>query len=371
MKQLSIIMVAMIALVGCATEETYESVSKEIKELRKELKDLNGEIEELEDKREDLDTTKEGDECAIVYTTTVKNGSFQSFVEVHGVVQSDKNVVVMPEFSGVIRSLNIKEGSMVRKGQVLARVDTDLLYKNLAELNKRLEFADSLYVKQKRLWEKEVGSEIQHLQAKNNKETLEQSISTLKTQIGKSAILSPIDGKVNEVFPNLGEMVSPATPFARIVNTKDVYIEAEVSEAFFGKIAKDDEVRVRFPYQNDTIFSKIEYIGNYINPNNRTFKIHIGLKSIQKSLPPNLLSVIRIKDVDLASVVSVPSNVIQNDGTKDYVFVTDGKIAHQVEVSIGASYNNLTVVSGPKSGDQLVYKGNKKLAEGTKVKVNK
>lgn len=373
MKQLlAIAAIVTFVFSACQPQDELAQVTKELKEKRTELTTLKAAIKELEEKKELLDTSNNEVEKSIVYLSPIIEQEFESFVEVHGVVESDKNIVVMPEMSGLATSIQVKDGSSVRKGQVLGRVDTEIVRNNIAEVEKRLELAIQVFEKQKNLRENNVGTEIQFLEAKNNKEALEQSIKTLKAQMSKSTIVSPIDGKIDEVYPRVGEMVSPAQPFARIINTKDVYINADVSEAFFNKVKVGKVVRVRFPYQKDTIRIPIEYVGNYINPNNRTFKVHANLDKAGKSLPPNLLAVMQLQDVYEEKAIVVPTNAIQNDGKHDYVMVVvKGKSEKRI-VKTGSTYQNQTVINeGLKVGEQLVYKGYRGLTPGTEVQIKK
>ena len=307
-----------------------------------------------------------------MFVQEVKKQVFESFVEVHGVVESDKNVMVMPEASGIVRSISVKSGQQVRKGQTLGVIDTELIYKNIAEVKKSLEFATDVFNKQKSLYDQKVGTEMQFLEAKNRKETLEKSLSTLQSQASKGVIKSPIDGKIDEVYPKSGEMASPQTPFVRIVNTRDVYLNLDVSESFLNKIKIGDEVQARFPYQKDTMMVKVDYKGNFINPNNRTFKVHCNINKVNKTLPPNLLAVVRLRNEMIKDAIVVPTNIIQNDGKSDFVFVISKGQAVKKLVKTGPTYQvSTTILSGLEVGDKLVTQGHKGLTNESKVEVLK
>lgn len=359
-----------ILFTSCGSE--LERKQEELKAKRDELSAIKKEIKTIEEEIVKLDTSKVAEDLPKVFVKPVKKQLFQSFVEVHGVVNSDKNVTVMPEASGVIRSIRVRDGQQVRKGQTLATIDTDIINKNIAEIKKSLEFAADVYEKQKKLYDQKVGTELQFLEAKNRKESLEKTLSTLQTQASKGVISSPIDGKIEEIFPNTGEMASPQSPFARIVNTNDVYLDLDVSESLLNKVKIGDVVQARFPYQKDTMMVKIDYKGNYINPNNRTFKVHCNVKKSHKAMPPNLLAVVKLRDDHIEDAIVVPTNIIQNDGKADFVFVIkDGKSVKKT-VTTGPTYQVLTTItSGLEVGDQLVVEGHKGLTKNSKVKVLK
>ncbi len=373
MKKYMLIALGFGVLYACTPPlKSEEDFDKAIAEKNKSIRALETELKDLQKQKDSLFAKVEEKSLPKVYISKIKPANFASYVEVHGVIESDKNITVMPEMSGIIRQINVREGSIVRKGQRLAVVDTEILRNNIAELKKRLELAVEVFKKQENLRAKNVGTEMQYLEAKNNKESLEQSIKTLESQVSKSVIVSPINGKIDEIYPNIGEMTSPQSPFARIVNTNDVFVNADVSEAFFGKVNKGDKVRIRFPYQKDTIDAPIDYVGNYINPNNRTFKIHANLSNVGKKLAPNLLAVLRLTKSFVQNAIVAPSNVIVNDGEHDYVMVVEKGKAVKKIVQIGESYQNETViVKGLKAGENLVYKGFKGLVDGAEVEIKK
>ncbi|MDB4835070.1 efflux RND transporter periplasmic adaptor subunit [Cyclobacteriaceae bacterium] len=360
---------------GDRTSE-LESLQEEKKEVKEEILTLNTTLKELNLQIKELDTV-EVDRRKPVGVGTLKKGEFVSYIEVNGVVESKESVTVMPELSGVIRSILVREGSTVRKGQVLARLDTDIINNQIQELEKSLELANELYEKQKRLHEQNVGTEIQYLEAKNRKESLEQSIKTAKSQRSKAVIKSPINGKVDKVYPNRGEMASPGSAFARIVNTSDVYVSADVSEAYFYKIKSGDEARLRMlATDNQLIESTLTYKGNYINPGNRTFKVHAELNN-QFVYPPNMIIAVQVVNEKLDSVFTVPRLYVQNDSKGSFLYhivTKDGKaVAQKLRVTIKESYNGEVVIEGANLTEktQIVTNNFKGIDAGSEVKIVK
>ena len=239
----SAILFSTLVLASCS-----KSIEEKRKALKEEIQTHKSEIVTLEKSLSELGDDKEEEKLSVVYLDTLRFAEFASFVKVNGVVATDQNVMVMPETNGVLRSIRVRRGQRVSKGQAIASVDNSIMQKNLTELKSQLEFATTMFEKQERLFKQKVGTEVQYLQAKNSKESIENSIETLKTQISKSTILAPISGKVDEIFPKKGELVAPGTPIVRIVSTSNVYVDAEVSEAYISKVKRGDSVEVFFPF---------------------------------------------------------------------------------------------------------------------------
>lgn len=349
-----------LLIVSCGEEKPEIEQLRDRKDsLIAVIKEIDAEIKEIEE----ADTTKKKD-IQVVYVSPLKKHDFESFVEVNGVVSTDQNIIVTPEFSGTVTRIAVSRGQTVRAGQTLGVLDNKVLRKSLSELETQLELAEKLFGKQERLKAQNVGTEVDWLTAKNRKESIEKSIESVNAQIEKSVVVAPIRGKVDEIFPNVGEMGAPGVPFARIVSTDDIYVEAEISEAYFNKVSAGDNLQVIFPFLKDSVNVKITYKGNFIDPDNRTFKVQASLGSLNKEYPPNLLAIVKVRDAFREDVFTVPSNVVKRDKKGDFVFVVQGKKVQKRRIKLLESYHGETVVSGAKlkEGDKLVVKGYSRIA---------
>ncbi len=332
-----------------------------LKEWQEKKKTLLEDLKLAEEQIALLDTTTKKVKFVDVEVMTVTKKPYESFIEVQGVVESDDNIDIMPETQGVIKSIRVKEGQTVSKGKVLATLDTDVLRSQLKEAEKSFELAEDLYKKQKNLREQNVGSEVEFLQVKNQKEVLEQQIKTVKSQISKAVITAPIAGKIDKIFPNEGELANPQAPFARIVNpNRGYYVDADVSEVYFRKINTGDSIEIKFPFLEESYDAVINSKGNFINPGNRTFKVRSRLKTSGKSLAPNLLSVVRLRDIYEPEAISVPQMAIQTDLEGYFLYVvTKGKSApvEKRRIAMKHVYDNQALLNDELApGEQIVTK---------------
>lgn len=371
----SVFLLLILLLVSCQTE-TPDQKQARLDELRKEQNAIAGKIKQLEQEISSGTTGSSSKRKVLVYAKTLSDTLFEHFVEVHGVVNSDQNVLINSELPGVIKEVRVKEGQKISKGQIIAVVNTDIISQNIREVKTSLEMAETVYQKQKRLWEQNVGTEMQYLEVKTRKEGLENSLATLQTQLLKGNIKSPIAGIVDEVFAKTGEMAAPAAPVARIVNMEQSEITADVSEAYLEKIQKGDIVEVEFPSVNKSVQGKITSLGSYINPGNRTFKVYISLGQHSRILKPNMLTRIKFKDYSQKSAIVVPSDIIQFDRNGNFLFrmiEKEGKLlASKVYIEMGPSYRGSTLIKNTlRSGDKVIVKGHRSLTDGEEVKIKK
>lgn len=364
MQKLSIITILFaVVFAACGDQSsTLEEKRVELEEKRQHLAALTDSIKILEQEILELDTTLV-EKASSVITDTISRETFKNPFRIQGMVSSNQNVDVSAEVGGTITSISVKEGQRVSKGQVIARLDASSVQSQLAELNKALEITKVAYEKQERLWKKNIGSEMQYLQAKNNYESLQSRIRTAEVQLSKFAVTSPITGTVDAVFANAGELTGVGSPIVRIVSGGDVKIIAEVSETYLGAIKKGDVVKVSYPSLNQIVDEKVFAVGDVINPENRTFRITIKPTSKNWLLKPNLLAIITAYDYVQDNVIAVPTKLVRDDGEGAYLMVAQedsiGMIrAMKRPIKVNRSFADFTIVeSGLKEGDQIIIEG--------------
>jgi membrane fusion protein (multidrug efflux system) len=345
--------------------------------IKKELDKLNKKYLSISEKLKALDTTQK---LTKVTTLTVQPQPFKHFFRVQASVESDQNIVVYPETQGLIERILVKEGDKVAAGQLLMTLDSRVIRKNIAELENSLELANTVYERQERLWEQKIGSEIQFLEAKNNKTSLERRIETLKAQLSSTQIKAPFDGTIDQILPKVGEMASPAMPVARLINMSELYLTAEVSERYIGRVFNGSPAKVSLPSMGLETTGKIVQVGNFIEKANRSFNIRIKLDDKPEKdtfLKPNLIAVVDILDFETDSALVVPSQVIlQSSIGENYLYLVSGEpnsaSVSRVTVETGLSYQGNTHVKlGLKPNDEVVEKGGRSITEGQLVQVVK
>ncbi len=298
---------------------------------------------------------------------------FDYFVRTQGVVESKDNILVSAKTMGEISSVLVTEGQSVVKGQVLAQVDNAIILHSIDEANASLELVKTIYERQKSLWDQKIGTEIQFLQARNNKESLEKKLATLNEQLDMTRIKSPINGTVDAVNVKIGENAAPGAPAFRVINTADLKVKAKVSEAYVTSIKKGNSAQVSFPDLDKTIEARVSFVGRNIDVLSRSFPLEIELPN-SSDLRPNMTAVLRIIFQSQPQVLCVPINLVQEiNGQKViYVMETDGKnvVARRKVIEIGGVYDNLAEVkSGLKAGDKIITVGYQGLNDGEFIKI--
>ncbi len=345
-----------------------------LKEKKAEFRELTRTIDKLETEINELAPPSEKAK-KLVTTTNIELKDFKRFVEVQGVVESDDIVSVTSEVGGRIIVYKIKEGQYVKKGQLLAKVDLEQIDKQEAELSKSLELATELYERQSRLWKQNIGSEVQYLQAKNNKERIEKTMETMRFQKRKANVYAPISGVVDKEFLKLGDLAAPGMPIVQIINTNKVKVVANVPESYLGKVKKGEKVTVKFPALDQTTTARVSQLGRTINPSNRTFEVEVELSNKGGVLKPNLLSLMLINDFSATNSVVIPIDLVQQEVSgKQYVYIVEdgqeGPIAKKIYIEIGENYEGEVVITNGLTGTEtLITKGSRNLSDGEFIQI--
>ena len=345
--------------------EELTALKSQQTELTTKIKTLEADLAKLEPKKQENERVKD------VSVAPLSASTFKHFVELQGTIDAKNNVQVSPKSGGVVTSVFVKEGDQVRAGQAIAKVDDQLLRESMAELKTQLSLVNTIYEKQASLWKQQIGTEIQYLQAKNNKESLERRMSTLNAQLSQSTVTAPISGVVDQVMVKIGQSAAPGMALVRIVNLSQLKVVAKVADTYSGSVRKGDAVLIEFPDLKKTLNSRISFVATTVDPLSRTFTIEAPLPSYN-ALKPNMLARIKINDETKANAIVINQNLIQSteNGQLVYVAVSEGgkKVAKARTVKTGQSYGGqIAVTQGLQAGDQIVTAGYQDLVDGQAI----
>ncbi len=339
-----------------------------LKELQHSIDTLMASIEKEEPSKEIVKRT--------VSTIQLKSEEFKHYSEIQASVLSDDMVMASSETGGRITYLKAKEGQGVKKGQLIAKVDMESVTKQIDEINTSLGLAKDTYQRQNRLWEQNIGSEMQYLQAKNSVEQLEQRLETLNHQLTKANVYAPLSGVVDMVALNEGEMAAPGQPIVQILNTYKIKVVANLPENYLGKIKQGEKVEIYFPALDLTKSARVSLMGRSINPANRTFKVEMNMTNKNQQLKPNLLAVVKVNDFTAKDALVIPQELVQQEiSGKEYVMVVEGKdgekVAGKKYVEPGESYDGrVQVLDGLTTQDEIILVGARTVKAGDMVEIS-
>ena len=333
-------------------------------------------LKQINERIDALDTLKR---VPLITTFRINDTLFNHYLELQGSVSTKQNLVIFPEYAGILSKVYVKEGQQVSKGQVLAKIDDGGLGQQLAQLQIQAELAKTTFERQERLWEQNIGSEIQYLQSKSNYEAQQKAINQMQQQISKTIVKAPFSGTIDDVITEQGSVVAPGqSQLMRIVNLDNMYIETAVPESYLTTVKTGKEVQVVFPILNNKVINtSIRQTGNFINPANRTFKIEISVPNQDKLIKPNLTAKLKINDYTNDKALLIPQSIIsENAEGKQYIYIvkdldsTNEGIAERKIIETGLAQDNyVEVISGIENGAEIIQEGARSVKDGQSVKV--
>lgn len=373
-KLLLISVMIMSIFMSCEPKDELKELQSQLDAKKINLSTLKLEVRDLQTKIDELDTDKvnKGIAVNIEKLTPLK---FEHFFHANGSFEAVDYAYISPETSGQVTKILVKEGDKVKKDQVLAKLNTDVLENTIREVNTALELSTTVFKKQEELWNKKIGSELDYLRAKNEKQRMHDQLKTLQSQLDMAIITSPINGIVDNIEPKVGELAMPGQLMMQVVNLDVFYLNVEISESYLPYLSPGDDVSIHLmAYGDYNIDGTIHRIANIINPENRSFKVTIKVKNVNSMIKPNMLAEVKFKDFESEDALVVPSIIVKKDFKGNYLFVTEpvegGFAAKKTYVETGRSRANETmIVSGLKPSDQIIIGGYNKVVEGSLLSI--
>lgn len=385
MKHIFSILIVTLFLASCGGDKkksvediiatnNLEQIRTKKSELDTEQQTLSVKLKQLEAKIKELDPLERRPLITVFKTKEVV---FNHYIELQGNVSTKQNLVIYPEYSGILSRVYVKEGQKVTKGQQLAKIDDGGLSQQVAQLQIQADLAKTTFERQQRLWNQKIGSEIQYLQAKSSYEAQQKAVSQLQQQVNKTIVRAPFSGTIDDVITDQGSVVAAGqSQLFRIVNLKNMYIETDVPESYVSTIVKGKAVNVEFPILGKNIDTKIRQASNFINPANRTFKIEIAVDNKERDIKPNLTAKLKINDYINPKAILIPQSVIsENAEGKQYVYTISDKTedtakAKRVFIETGKTQGDvIEILSGLENNEEIIEEGARSVKDGQDVKV--
>ena len=386
MKNIVAIILFSIVLVSCGNGEKttvndiietndLPAIRAKKVELSKQQRELALQMEQLDAGISKLDPNSS---IPAVKTQVVNDTLFRHYTRVQGDVATRENIIIYPEFSGLLTRVYVTEGQQVSKGTVLATIDDGGLRSQLSQVESQAALAKTTFERQQRLWEQNIGSEIQFLEAQTAYRSAQNAVDQLRSQLGKTSVRAPFSGVIDEVITDEGQVVNPGqNELFRLVNLNNMYIEASVPETYLNMIKTGTNVIVEIPAINEEFEGVVKQVGSYINPNNRTFQVEVTIPNSKGLVKPNLIATVRLNDYSAENAIVIPEGAIQKNSLGESVVYTLQKendsigIAQRVTIETGYNQNNLVeVTSGLEPGAEVIVEGARNLRDQQKVKIN-
>lgn len=389
MKYIYSILASAVLLTACG-EEKKQSIQNvietgDIKEIRAKKKEIEAnqkaiqiQLDSLSTAIARLDTSKK---LPLVTTLLVQPTTFNHYVEVQGNVSTKKNILIYPEMPGILKKVYVTEGQYVQKGAVLALLSDNGISDQIAQLETQSKLAKTVFERQARLWQQQIGSEIEYLQAETNYQATLNGLAQAKEQLEKSKIRAPFSGTIDEIFKEEGTVVAPGmgAEIFRVINLSKMYVDADIPESHIKNIQKGKKVKVHLPVLGKVVDATVQQVGNFINPNNRTFNVEIGIENPSKTIKPNMTAKLQINDYSNETAILIPQSIIsENAAGEQYIYTIGAKnkigeaTAKRTIIRTGKTQGDvIEILNDFSKGIEIIDEGARSVTNGQTVKVLK
>jgi RND family efflux transporter MFP subunit len=363
---------------GGAKEEKGDLNDKKVKleKLKADKAKLDIDITKLEEEITKLDPSSKNDKAKLVSDAPVTQQDFTHYIELQGRVDATDVVIVTPRgMPSQVTEIHVKRGDMVKKGQLLLKLDDAIILQQLAGLNTQLEYAKNMYNRTKNLWDQGIGTEVQLITAKNSVDNLEKQIATVKENWKTTFVYAPISGTADMVNVKEGEIfngASPTGPQIQLVNTNSMKVVTEVPENYQERVKKGSQLKISIPDAGiQNIDAVISVTGASIASTTRAFFTEAKIQSYP-GLRLNQVALVHIKDYSVPNAIIIPVNLVQSDesGKYVYVIVKEGEEmkARKKTVNVGEVYSGMIEVkAGLTASDRIITEGYQTVYDGQTV----
>ena len=352
---------------------------EELKKRKKEYVDaMNTMKVELNEINNGISLLDENERLTLVSKYEIQQTIFNTYIEAQANLKTRKNVLILPEFQGTLEKVFVSEGQKVKKGQLLAEINDSGLNEQYEQMVIQAEFAKENFERTQRLWDNNIGSEMQYLKSKTDYEASKKMVDQMKDRLSKTKIYAPFDGEIDEIISNVGSNLIPGvSQILRLVNLDVIYAESFVSEKYISFIGEGTEAIVQIPLLNMDYRSSVNQTGNFINPSNRTFRIEVPVENFDNRIKQNLDAKIKINIYKKDDAIVIPLRIVREDALgKNFVYVMseDNKegvyLTSKQFITLGnKSEDKVEVTEGLDLGDIVVLEGAYSVEDSQRVKL--
>ena len=373
---IAILFVGIIFLSSCGSSSTLEELKTQKSEIEGEIKALKDQLAELDEAIKKIDTTSNDEKLELVTVIDLNPDVFNNYIEAQGKTYTENNVMVTTDMGGLVKGVFVDEGQYVNQGQTLIQLDNSIITSQMAELETAISLAKEVFDKRQRLWNQNIGSEIEYLQAKNQYESLIDKKASANVQLSKTSIKAPISGYIDMINVKLGEMAAPGMPACQIVNNTLMEVKIDLPEVYLGKVNKGDEILIELPAIEKEVKAKVSAVGQTVNAYNRAFQVIASIDNKDNIIKPNMLVKAKFNNLTVSDAIVIPSNLLQESAQGYFVFtaetdsLTNEVVAVKKQIEVGESYGGQIVVTkGLNESDVIINEGFRNVLDGQLIKI--
>ncbi len=302
-----------------------------------------------------------------VSTISVSFDNSDQLVFSSGTLAPNEEVELRSEYSGRLVKLNLKEGTFVKKDELIAKIKDDDIVAQVKKVTIEQALANQIEARQKKLLEIEAISKEEYEISLNKVSTLKADKELLEVQLAKTEIRAPFSGRIGLKYISVGAYVTPNTLIATLVQTNPLKIDFSIPEKYLTKVKLGQEVSFEIDGTTSQFFSKIIAIDPRIDPALRTLKIRGITNNSSGKLLPGMFVKVKL-NIGKESSLMIPSETIIPVLEGKMVYLMRNGLVEPIMIETGLRNEKMVqVLSGLSEGDLLITTALMTLKPGAKV----
>lgn len=330
-----------------------------------QLPKLNADLEQAEDAKKEVGEKKN---VLNVNAQVIKTGKLTDEIMVTGNLLPDEEVDLSFETSGQVVEINFKEGSHVRQGQLLAKVNDRKLQAELKRLESQLKLANDRVYRQRTLLQHDAVSQEAYEQVRTELATLQAEIDIVKAEIELTELRAPFDGIIGLRQISVGAYASPTTVVSKLTRIVPLKVEFSVPERYVNEVNPGTALTFTIDGSLQNFPAKVYAKESAIDPNTHTLTVRALYDNPNGRLTAGRYASINLKKQEIQDAIAIPSEAIVPEMGKDKVFLYKSGKAQPVDVTVGLrTEDRVQVLRGLNVGDTLITSGTLQLRTGLSV----
>ena len=291
-------------------------------------------------------------------------------IQITGRLVPDEEVELSFETSGKITNIFFTEGSYVKKGELLAKVNDSHLQAQLQRLESQLPLAEDRVYRQNALLQRDAVSKEAYEQVKTELATLNADIEKVKAEIKMTELRAPFDGTIGLRQVSVGAYASPSTIVAKLTNLTPIKIEFSVPERYANDVKKGSNLEFKVDGTLEPYSAQVYATESSLDATTHTLSVRALYPNKNRELMSGRYADIRLKQKEIANAISIPSEAIVPEMGINKVFVYRNGCAEPVSVTIGIRTDaEVQILDGLQAGDTILTSGTLQLRKGSPVKI--
>lgn len=300
----------------------------------------------------------------------VQTQTFDNNLSLSGSIEANEQVEIRSEVSGIVESINFREGSTVTKGQLLFKVNDLELRAQLAQAKTKQGLAAENERRAKLLLQKEAISQEEYDVAKADFKLAQAQIQLIQAQIAKTSVRAPFSGKIGLRSISPGTYITPSLLVAKLVNINQLKISFSIPEKYANEVRSNSNLSFTVAGSTEKYTAKIYAIEPEVEISTRTLQVRAITENRDGKLVPGTFANVELPLDIIKDAVVIPSEAIVpvQNGKKVFI-MKDGKAKETMIETTTRTDASVLVLSGIKAGDTLITGGVMSLKEDDAVKV--